>query len=126
MSFIPYDFDRCFGILKDWEIHMENIPLDYNKQYLGNNSEPYQPNPLLWRLFLTENDNNVDYSNKYPVIEEYQTRYISLCKEYASKYLDNNKFINFSKQFVYSSQNSSDSVNLTFEEYATSKLNTLN
>ena len=20
MSFIPYDFDRCFGILKDWEI----------------------------------------------------------------------------------------------------------
>ena len=126
MSFIPYDFDRCFGILKDWEIHMENIPLDYNKQYLGNGNEPYQPNPLLWRLFLSENDNNVDYSNKYPVIEEYQTRYISLCKEYASKYLDNNKFINFSNQFVYSSQNSSNSVNLTFEEYATSKLSTLN
>ena len=40
--------------------------------------------------------------------------------------VDNNKFINFSNQFVYSSQNSSNSVNLTFEKYATSKLSTLN
>ena len=105
---------------------MENIPLDYNKQYLGNGNEPYQPNPLLWRLFLSENDNNVDYSNKYPVIEEYQTRYISLCKEYASKYLDNEKFMEFSKQFKYSEENNSSNVNLTFNEYAVEKLNTIN
>lgn len=126
MSFIPYDFDRCFGILKDWEIHMENIPLDYNKQYLGNGNEPYQPNPLLWRLFLSENDNNVDYSNKYPVIEEYQNKYISYCKEYAAKFLDNNKFMEFSKQFKYSEENNSSNVNLTFNEYAVAKLKTLN
>ena len=30
--FIPYDYDRCFGIMKDWEVHMEEIPCFTTKQ----------------------------------------------------------------------------------------------
>lgn len=126
MSFIPYDFDRCLGILKDWEIHMEDVPYYTTKQNLDGN-RPWQPNPLLWRLIISENDSSVDYSDKWPVIEEYQAKYQSYCVEYANRYLDVDKFFDFTEQFVYSNHdiNNGGANNLSFATYAAAKLATI-
>lgn len=127
MVFIPYDFDRCLGILQDWPIHMENVPYYTTKQNLGDN-RPWQPNPLLWRLIIEENDSSVNYSDRWPVITEYRDKYVEYCVQYAEKYLDNDRFIEFSNRFVYANKNysSGGGANITFEEYATKKLATLN
>lgn len=125
-SFIPYDFDRCLGILKDWEIHMEDVPLYTTKQNLGG-SRPWQPNPLLWRLIISTDDTSVDYSKKWPVIKEYQDQYIQYCVEYGQKYLDAEKFETFTNQFIFAEKNYNEggANNLTFENYASKKLATL-
>ena len=41
-------------------------------------------------------------------------------------FTNNDKFMEFSKQFKYSEENNSSNVNLTFNEYAVEKLNTIN
>ena len=124
--FIPYDFDRCFGILKDWQIHMEDIPHYTTKQNTG--SRHWQKNPLFWRTIISTTDTSVDYSKKWEVIKEYQDQYNLLCKEYAEKYLDVTKYEEFNNQFVYSNKdiNVGGADNLTFEQYAKTKLNTFN
>ena len=70
---------------------------------------------------------NVEYANNYPVIEEYRTRYMELCEEYAKTYLDTNRFEEFNNQFVYSNKdiNKGGSNNMTFGNYAKNKLATL-
>lgn len=122
MSFIPYDFDRCLGILKDWEIHMEKIPYNYTHQELGSSSKE-QPNPLLWRLIIE--DENSSKSKLYPVIKEYKERYESYCISFANKYLDVDKFNAFSSQFHLSSSNKDNANNLSFSQYAKAKLSTI-
>lgn len=122
MSFIPYDFDRCLGILKDWEIHMEKIPYNYTHQELGSSSKE-QPNPLLWRLIIE--DENSSKSRLYPVIKEYKERYESYCISFANKYLDVDKFNAFSNQFHLSSSNKDNANNLSFSQYAKAKLSTI-
>ena len=124
--FIPYDFDRCFGILKDWPIHMEEIPHYTTKQNTGNRH--WQKNPIFWRTIISTTDNSVDYSKKWEVIKEYQDQYNLLCKEYAEKYLDVNKYEEFNNQFVYSNKNIDvgGADNLSFKEYSEAKLKTFN
>ena len=124
--FIPYDFDRCFGILKDWEVHMEDIPLYTTKQNLGY-ERVWQPNPLLWRLIINTDDSSVDYSIKWPVIKSYQDLYVKYCLEYGQKYLDAAKFEQFSNQFYFANKDYEDggANNLSFKNYATIKLSTL-
>ena len=123
-TFIPYDYDRCFGIMKDFAIEMENIPCTTTKQNTG--ERRWQKNPLYWRTIISTTDTSVDYSTKWPVISEYKTRYEALCKEYAERYLDVNKFKEFNAQFVYSKKdiNQGGSNNLTFGDYAIEKLKT--
>ena len=124
--FIPYDFDRCFGILKDWPIHMEEIPHYTTKQNTGNRH--WQKNPIFWRTIISTTDTSVDYSKKWEVIKEYQDQYNLLCKEYADKYLDVSKYEAFNNQFIYSNKNIEvgGADNLSFEEYANAKKNTFN
>jgi len=123
-TFIPYDYDRCFGILKDWEIHTEEIPHYTTKQNTGRRS--WQPNPIYWRTIISTTDNSVDYSKKWEVISEYQELYNKLCLEYANKYLDVNKYKEFNNQFVYSNKDieNGGANNLSFEAYCTRKLQT--
>lgn len=123
--FIPYDYDRCLGILKDWPIDLSNTPCYTTKQNLGNRI--WQKNPLLWRTILVAPEGqDVEYASNYPVIEEYRNRYMELCKEYAAKYLDVNRFKEFNNQFVYSNKDieNGGSNNMSFETYATNKLKT--
>ena len=122
-TFIPYDYDRCFGIKKDWSVDMEGIPCTTTKQNDGSNRS-WQKNPLYWRTIITSSDTSQDYSTKWPVISEYKTKYEALCKEYAEKYLDENKFKEFNNQFVYSKKdiNQGGSNNITFGKYASEKL----
>lgn len=124
-TFIPYDYDRCFGIMKDFAIEMEKIPCTTTKQNTG--ERKWQKNPLYWRTIITSSDTSQDYSTKWPVINEYKTRYEELCKEYAERYLDVNKFKEFNDQFVYSNKdiNKGGANNITFSKYALEKLKTL-
>ena len=125
-TFIPYDFDRCFGIMKDWPIHMEEIPYYTTKQNTG--ERKWQKNPLFWRTIISTTDSSVDYSKKCEVISEYQEMYKNLCIEYSNKYLDVNKYQEFNDQFVYSNNdiNKGGANNLTFKEYSEAKLKTFN
>ena len=124
--FIPYDYDRCFGINKDFEIHMEDIPCYTTKTNTG--ERKWQKNPLYWRTIISTTDTSVNYSKDYPVIKEYQDKYNQLCLEYAQKYLDVAKFEEFNNQFVYSKKdiNKAGANNITFKEYSDKKLNTFN
>lgn len=125
-EFIPYDFDRCLGILHEWEVHMEDVPLFTTKQNLLG-YRPWQPNPLLWRLIINESDESVDYSEKWPVIKEYQDLYVQYCIDFAETYLVPEKFDAYTKQFIYANHDTSTggSNNLTFEEYSQHKIQTL-
>lgn len=125
-TFIPYDYDRCFGIMKDWAIPMQTIPHYTTKQNTGN--RVWQPNPIYWRTILSTTDTSVDYSTKWEVIGEYQQMYNDLCLEYANKYLDVVKYEEFNNQFIYSNKdiNIGGADNLSFEDYCTAKLATFN
>ena len=96
-SFIPYDFDRCLGILQDWDRDMTSVQPFTTKDI----NRSWQKNPLLWRLFLNETDNSVSYSNNYPVLSEYQEQYKQYVLEYAEKYLDVAKFQDFTNKFYH-------------------------
>lgn len=125
-TFIPYDYDRCFGILKDWEIHTEEFPYYTTKQNTG--SRNWQQNPLYWRTIISTTDTSVNYSTKWEVIKEYQDLYNELCIEYANKYLDENKYKDFNNQFIYSNKDieNGGANNLSFQQYCEAKLNTFN
>ena len=125
-TFIPYDFDRCFGVMKDWEVHMESIPHYTTKTNTG--ERKWQTNPLFWRTIISTTDTSVNYSKDWEVIKEYQELYNELCYEYAQKYLNEEKYKEFNNQFVYSKKDVSKggSNNLSFKSYADAKLATFN
>jgi spore coat protein CotH len=121
--FIPYDFDRCLGIVHTWDKDMSSLQPMTTK----NIDRQWQKNPLLWRLFLSETDSGVSYSENYPVIVDYQNRYKELVREYAAKYLSNDKFMEFTNSF-YNAPNKnvnnaggSSPSNQTFAYYANNK-----
>ena len=128
MSIIPYDDDRCFGILHTWNVDMSELP-DYSTRMQGmsaanGGNKIWQKNPLFWKLILSETQ-NAGYSSKWPVIQEYQNKYLELCKQYANKYLDVTRFQEFTNQFVNApSKNISTAGadNQTFAYYAEHKL----
>lgn len=120
--FIPYDYDRCLGILQDWAIDMSHVPFTTTKK--AGQDRAWQDNPLMWRVFLTHTESNM--AVKYPVVEEYRNRYNDLCLEYANKYLSLDRFNEFVNNMYNapSKFDSPDGENQTFEYYAREKLNT--
>ena len=127
--FIPYDFDRCLGIMKDWAIHMESTPYHSTKA-AGKNRE-WQKNPLLWRLILRSksgetSSEGLSLAANYRYIEEYRNKYIAYCTEYANKYLDKNYFQQYVNGVYYANKNinSETDGNISFQEYASAKLAT--
>ena len=130
-TFIPYDYDRCLGILQDWEIHMESVPYHTTKA-AGSNRE-WQRNPLLWRTILRTksgetSSEGLSLASSYPYIAEYREQYIAYCIEYANKYLDVDKFQQFTNNVYFANKNINDAggSNMTFEAYASAKLDTFN
>ena len=122
LELLPYDDDRCFGILQDWAIDMSQVP-DYTTKMAGQD-RIWQKNPLLWRLFLTSTSGE-SLSSKYPVIEEYQQRYYDLCEEYAKKYLKVETFDAFTKRFALAPSTDSSiggGENQSFKYYAENKI----
>ena len=122
---IPYDNDRCFGILHDWEIDTSTMWATSTKKC--GQDRAWNENPLLWRTIIEEKNSDVSYSDNYPVIQEWKETYLSLCKEYAEKYLSKEKFKAYNDQFYYSNKDISKggSDNMSFGTYATNKLETL-
>lgn len=127
--FIPYDYDRCLGILQDWEVHMETVPYHSTKA-TGRNRE-WQKNPLMWRLLLKTksgetNQEGLKYAKDYPYIKEYRDLFVSYCEVYANKYLDVNKFDQFTKAAYYANKDigNAGGSNMTFKDYAEAKLAT--
>ena len=123
--FIPYDYDRCLGILNGWPINLADTPWYTTKTNLE--YRDWQNNPLIWRLLITSTDTN-SKALDYPVIEEYRNRYYEYCVEYANKYLDVNRFKELADKLYYSNGDISHAGddNMTFEEYCTRKLATFN
>ena len=125
--FIPYDFDRCLGILHTWDKDMTSLWPTSTKDIDRN----WQKNPLLWRLFLNETDSAVSYSDNYPVIQEYKNKYKEYILEYGEKYLDVNKFQAFTNEFYYAPSKNVNSAggtspsNQTFAYYAANKKNAI-
>ena len=128
MSIIPYDDDRVFGILNTWPVDMSTLPCDSTRMqgmsYVYG-KKVWVSNPLFWKLIINESDNSVDYSDKWPVIQEYQERYIQYVKEFANKYLDVNRFQQFTNKFVNAQSKNIEVVhgnNQRFSYYASTKL----
>ncbi len=117
--FIPYDNDRVFGILKDWPIDTSRQACDSDRLN-GTASGGGCSMPIVRRLLVSG-------SSSRPVISEYQTKFKKYCKDFANKYLNEEKFKAFTNQFYYSSKviDNSNS-NMSFKEYAINKLGTLN
>lgn len=116
--FLTYDNDRVFGILKDWPIDTSNIDPDY--VYAAGSNDEWCYVPLLQRTIIPGSNNS------WPIIEEYHSLYIEKCYEYAEKYLDEEKFEEFSNQFYYSSKYyGSYKGNMSFRDYAVIKKGTL-
>lgn len=92
---IPFDNDSCFGILKDMHYDLSNSdPLDL-RNFIGYIPGTYQcESHLLWRVILPADSDN------YPVIEEYQNKYLDLCYKYAKQYLNEEAFQNFTSSFA--------------------------
>lgn len=120
---IPYDNDRCFGILKDWDADTSNIPF-YSTKHVDRS---WIDNSLLWRTIVTESTDEVNYSDDYPMIDSVREAYYNYCKEFAPKYLSKDKFQTFTNQFAWSNKDISKGGenNLSFETYASNKLATL-
>lgn len=118
LMIFPYDLDRCFGVLQDWGIHTENYPYDATYQVVTNED---LRNPLFYRTIIT---GSTWYGENFEVISEYKNRYEELCNEYAKKYLDVNKFKEFTNDFplVDKNINKAGGSNITFETYANAKL----
>jgi len=123
MYVIPYDNDRCFGIKKDWAIDTEYTTY-YTTKINSRGDRPWNENKLLWRTIINETSSDVNYSDNYPVITEWQNTYKQLVKEYALKYLDVAKFQEFTNKFEYANKDISNpgSENITFAQYASTKL----
>lgn len=116
--FIPYDNDRVFGILKDW-------PIDTSRQDMcsdrldGTVTSNGCGNPIVRRLLA-------DGSSTRPIIKEYEAKYRSYATEYAIKYLNANKFKEFSEKYKLANKDlSGGQDNMSFETYANNKLGTL-
>ncbi|MBO4285712.1 MAG: CotH kinase family protein [Bacilli bacterium] len=119
---IPYDNDRCFGILQDWPIDLSNSePLD-KRNCNGYDGSNQVESHLLWRTFIPLSNNS------YPVVEEWKNQYVSYCEEYATKYLNVAKFQQYTNSFALAPSkviSSAGGSNQSFEEYASNKLGTL-
>ena len=101
---IMYDNDRCFGIINNWNALPSRWPTT-TKDINGN----WQANPLYCRTVCAAN-------NDFPMVKQYQDTYLGYVQEYASKYLDNNKFNAFTNLFV--NKDNTDGGNYTFLEYS--------
>ena len=118
--FMPFDNDRCLGIKNGWDKEMKNSKWN-DTQAIG--SGEFNRNPLVLR-FLSGGSNN-----SHPVHKTSQDTYHQLCIEFANKYLDVNKFNEFTDKFYYSPNKdiSSGGVdNDSFATYASAKKSTLN
>lgn len=118
VMFFPYDNDRCFGILQDWPIHTEDYA--YNSDIQVATGDQLR-NPLFYRVFL-EGTNY--YGQNFEVNKELQTKYEYYCALYAQKYLNVDKFQDFTNKFPLVNKNISKGGgnNITFEKYAEKKL----
>lgn len=126
LSIIPYDDDRCFGILDNWEVDMSELPADSTRMAgkSAGGGKVWVDNPLVWRLTINETDSSVSYSEKWPMVQEYHDRYINYAREYMNKYLDVNKFKEFTNGFVNAPSKDitlGGSLNQTFAQYAEAK-----
>ena len=115
---IPYDVDRCFGIIQDWAIHTESYAFDSFKQVVTGED---LRNPLFYRTFLTGTS---WYGENFENITEYKQRYAHYCYVYSQKYLNKDKFAEFTNQFPWVSKDISKGggSNMTFARYAEAKL----
>ncbi len=119
MVAFQYDLDRCFGILKDWEIHTENYWYSSSKNIVSSDE---QVNPLFYRAIIEGSSGS---SKKYSLFSEYKSRYEAYCYHYAHKYLDVQKFQEFTNQFPLVNKDVSKSNrngNLLFKTYCEEKL----
>ena len=117
--FLPYDNDRCFGIMNGWEKDMRKVSWD-STQAIGSNG--FNQCPLILRL-ISGGSNNT-----HLVHEQSKEVYHRYCIEYAAKYLDEDKFIEYTNQFVYAPSHDFSTggpENYSFGKYATDKKSTL-
>ena len=118
--FIPYDNDRCLGILCGWAKDIMNVAYD-NPNCWGESN--FNQCPLVLRL-LTGGSNNT-----HKVHNESKAKFLNYCREFANKYLVTSKFEEYTNRFVYAPNHDishTDGVNDTFDTYARAKLATLN
>lgn len=126
-SIIPYDDDRCFGILKDWPVDMSTLPADstrmQGKSANQNGNKYWLDNPLLWRIVCQDSSHST-----YPMVESFHERFCDYVSEFANKYLDVSLFKEFTNKFYNAPGHDityAGEGNQTFEEYASSKLNNM-
>ena len=120
-SIIPYDDDRCFGVMNNWAIDMSQVPADSTK--MSGKNRAWQENPLLWRIVQEDSSHN-----DYPLIRSFNNLFRGYVETFANKYLDVNLFRSFTEDFYYApSTNINDAGpdNMTFENYANLKKNSM-
>ena len=120
--FLPYDNDRCLGIEYGWQKDLSSQTYDdpYAKGY-----DEFNKCPLILRL-ITGGSNNT-----HPVHQDSKDKYYAYCVEFANKYLDIDRFEDFTYQFKDIDNAPSMDItdggpsNQSFYEYGYAKLQTL-
>lgn len=126
LSIIPYDDDRCFGILKDWPVDMSELPCDSSRMQgmsYNQNGKVWLNVPLLWRIVCEDSSRP-----QYPMVEAFHELYCSYVATFANKYLDPQLFQEFTNEFYYAPSkdiNNPGSDNMSFTTYATNKKNNM-
>ncbi|MCR4661109.1 MAG: CotH kinase family protein [Clostridia bacterium] len=118
--FLSYDNDRCLGLKNGWDKDLKNVSWD-SSEAIG--SGGFNECPLILR-FISGGSNN-----SHPVHQASKDKYHQYCLDYASKYLDVNKFQEFTNQFTYAPSKDisiAGPENDSFAIYANSKKATLN
>ena len=116
--FLPYDNDRVFGIKKDWPIDTSNQEM-CSDRLTGTATNDGQGTPLVRRTI-------VPGSKTRPIIEEYQNIYKDYCREFAAKYLNVERFKEYTSSFYYSSKTIDETgENMSFKDYALNKNNAI-
>lgn len=133
MLIIPYDMDRGLGVNKDWNPSGNHMTTDspFSNKAVGNNST--QKNPLFTKGILNSNFYMDEYVEALKIVSSSDMFKVSTFEKsfniaknlYSSDTATSKKFNNAGNGVGFD-LNKSDGSNMSFSNYITAKLNTLN
>ena len=106
---IMFDNDRCFGITQDWYVNTWSRWPTTSKTSLwveGGDMRSTQENPLYIRTIVSSDN------ERWPLVQEYQERYVQYVNEFANRYMNASTYNAFVSDFYMTDSVWGDNVNI--------------